>query len=194
MIDDAALGILAPADARVDDLNVWRARLGCFAPWLQVPASGRVCGAFAAAEAAHGIRGTGADPPLRVAEEPRSRSRRPISPVWARSASTRCAAFLLGGSAACQGSRMRSRPRSIAPAGRTAGWSACPPRRLPVTTPPFSRLQAIEPAVALVGEQVYVALRADLDVADPPDRTLEKSLLPDDPLAVQLEAHERLAA
>jgi uncharacterized protein len=74
------------ADAKLDELKTWRARLGdsnrlgYFAPWLQVPLegapggllacppSGHVCGAFAAAEAAHGLHRTGANRLLRFVE------------------------------------------------------------------------------------------------------------------------------
>jgi Bacteriophage tail sheath protein len=86
------------ADARLDDLRTWRsrlgdnARLGFFGPWLRLPAaggtlaataggsatstgalldcpaSGHVCGAFAAAERGGGIHRTGANRPLRFAD------------------------------------------------------------------------------------------------------------------------------
>lgn len=86
------------AGARRDDLRTWRsrlgdnARLGFFGPWLRLPAaggvlaataggsatstgglldcpaSGHVCGAFAAAERAGGIHHTGANRPLRFAD------------------------------------------------------------------------------------------------------------------------------
>jgi hypothetical protein len=75
------------ASTRLDDLRSWRsrlgdsARLGLFGPWLRVagpaasggelasvPASGHVCGAYAAAELEAGVHVSGANRPLRSVE------------------------------------------------------------------------------------------------------------------------------